>query len=70
MRRYVLRRLAVGVLQALGITIAVFFVIRALPADPVSRIVGMNPTEDSIRQARHALGLDMSLFQQLLQQGC
>jgi len=27
-RRYVLRRLAVGVLQALGITIAVFFVIR------------------------------------------
>ncbi len=66
MRRYVLRRLAVGVLQALGITIAVFFVIRALPADPVSRIVGMNPTPDSIRQARHALGLDMSLFQQLL----
>ena len=66
MRRYVLRRLAVGVLQALGITIAVFFVIRALPADPVSRIVGMNPTPESIAQARRALGLDMSLFQQLL----
>ena len=62
MGRYVLKRGAIGLIQALGITIVVFFVIRALPADPVARLVGFNATEDVYAQAQASLGLDQSVW--------
>ena len=63
--RFILRRLAVFVVQLVGITLAVFVVIRLLPADPAAQLVGLNATEESYAQARHTLGLDRSMLRQL-----
>jgi len=56
--RYVIKRLGIGAMQLLFLVIAVFFVIRLLPADPVSRFVGLNPSEEAYAQAERNLGLD------------
>jgi ABC-type dipeptide/oligopeptide/nickel transport system permease component len=64
--RYILKRLAIGVVQLLGLTIAVFFLIRLMPADPVSRFVGINPSKQAYDQAAKAIGVDRPLITQLL----
>jgi ABC-type dipeptide/oligopeptide/nickel transport system permease component len=56
---------AIGVLQVAGITLAVFFVIRSLPADPVARLVGFNATPAVYENAKRSLGLDQSVWAQL-----
>ena len=56
--RYILKRFAVGSLQLLFLVIAVFFLIRLLPADPVSRFVGLNSSAEAYAQAERSLGLD------------
>ena len=63
--RFILRRLAVFLLQLAGITLAVFVIIRLLPADPAAQLVGLNATAESYEQARHTLGLDRSMLRQL-----
>lgn len=63
--RYVVRRLAVGVLQLLLLTIAIFFLIRLLPADPVSRFVGLNSSAEAYAQAERNIGLDRPVLTQL-----
>lgn len=63
--RYISKRLLIGVLQLLGLTIAVFFIIRILPADPVSRLVGMNASAEAYAQAARQLGLDRPVLEQL-----
>ena len=64
--RFVLRRLAIFVLQLAGITAAVFVAIRLLPADPAAQLVGMNATPDTYAQARHTLGLDLPMWRQVV----
>ena len=63
--RYVIRRVAVGLIQLLGLVIAVFFLIRLLPADPVSRFVGLNSSAEAYAQAERNLGLDRPVIVQL-----
>ncbi|MCC5973695.1 MAG: ABC transporter permease [Rubellimicrobium sp.] len=63
--RSISRRLLIGLIQLLGLTIAVFFLIRLLPADPVSRLVGMNASEQAYAQAQAQLGLDKPVLEQL-----
>lgn len=63
--KYLLRRLALTFVQLFGIVIAVFFLIRLLPADPVARLVGLLATEDAYNQAKASLGLDRPLGTQL-----
>ncbi len=63
--RYITRRFLIGLLQLIGLTIAVFFIIRLLPADPVSRLVGMNSSADAYAQAARQLGVDRPLLAQL-----
>lgn len=63
--RYILRRIAVGLIQLLGLVIAVFFLIRLLPADPVSRFVGLNSSAEAYAQAERNLGLDRPIMVQL-----
>jgi ABC-type dipeptide/oligopeptide/nickel transport system permease component len=63
--RYIVRRLLIGVLQLAGLTIAVFFIIRLLPADPVSRLVGMNASTEAYDQAAALLGVDRPILEQL-----
>jgi ABC-type dipeptide/oligopeptide/nickel transport system permease component len=64
--RFVLRRLGISVVQLLGLVVAVFFLIRLLPADPVARLVGMNASPTAYAQAAHSLGLDQPLLTQFL----
>ncbi len=63
--RYVLGRVAVGLVQLFVLTIAVFFLIRLLPADPVSRFVGLNSSPEAYAQAEQNLGLDRPVLTQL-----
>ena len=65
MASYIFRRILIGLIQAAGITLVIFFVIRALPADPVARLVGFNSTEDVYNQAKASLGLDRTVSEQL-----
>jgi len=62
---YIARRTLIGVIQLFCLVIAVFFLIRLLPADPVSRLVGLNSSEEAYIQAASQLGLDRPLFEQL-----
>lgn len=63
--RYIFRRFLIGLVQLSGLTIAVFFLIRLLPADPVSRLVGMNASPEAYAQAERQLGLDRPVMTQL-----
>jgi ABC-type dipeptide/oligopeptide/nickel transport system permease component len=63
--RYILRRVAIGLVQLLVLVVAVFFLIRLLPADPVSRFVGLNASAEAYAQAEASLGLDRPLPTQL-----
>lgn len=63
--QYISKRLLIGVLQLFFLVIAVFFLIRLLPADPVSRLVGLNSSAEAYAQAARQLGLDRSLWDQL-----
>lgn len=65
MLRYILRRLLIGVVQLFCLVIVVFFLIRLLPADPVSRLVGLNSSPAAYAQAARQLGLDAPLLEQL-----
>jgi ABC-type dipeptide/oligopeptide/nickel transport system permease component len=62
--RYILRRVAIAIPQLIGITIAVFLLIRLMPADPVARLLGMFSTENAYRMAQEKLGLDKPLYEQ------
>ena len=62
---FVLRRLGVSTLQLLALALAVFFLIRALPADPVARLVGQNPTPEAYASAKRSIGLDEPVTTQL-----
>jgi len=61
---YIAKRAGIGLLQAIGITVVVFFVIRSLPADPVARLVGFNASPEVYAQAQASLGLDRSVWEQ------
>jgi ABC-type dipeptide/oligopeptide/nickel transport system permease component len=67
LRRFLIRRLLTGSIQMLGLTLAVFFLVRLLPADPVSRLVGMNASPEAYAQAQRSLGLDKPVFAQLME---
>ncbi|MDE0801146.1 MAG: ABC transporter permease [Rhodospirillaceae bacterium] len=62
--RFTLRRLAVGLVQLSVLIVAVFFLIRLLPADPVSRFVGLNASPEAYALAEQSLGLDLPALEQ------
>lgn len=51
--------------QLLVVVVATFLLLRVLPVDPTSRIVGVVATDDARRQARVSLGIDASIWEQL-----
>jgi ABC-type dipeptide/oligopeptide/nickel transport system permease component len=63
--RFIIRRVLIAIVQLVGISLVVFFLIRLLPADPVARLVGMNATPAAYAQAEASIGLDRSVMQQL-----
>jgi ABC-type dipeptide/oligopeptide/nickel transport system permease component len=63
--RYILRRLAIAIVQLAVISVAVFFLMRALPSDPVGHLVGFNASPEAIAHVRHMLNLDQPVLIQL-----
>src|SRR5207248_7228275 len=66
MGAFLLRRIALLVPVVLGITLAVFFLIRLIPGDPARTLLGIHATPDLIAAVRHTLGLDQSVAAQYL----
>lgn len=64
MARFIIRRLGLSVIQLAILIVAVFFLIRWLPADPVSRFVGLNASPEAYARAEANLGLDEPVLQQ------
>lgn len=63
--RFILKRLAFIVPQLLIVLIGTFFLLRWLPVDPTSRVVGFVATDAARAQARATLGIDVSQGTQL-----
>ncbi|MBA2740714.1 MAG: ABC transporter permease [Actinobacteria bacterium] len=64
MLRFVVRRLFLLVPILIGLSLLVFFWIRALPGSPAEALLGERATPDSIAQARDQYGLDDPLYVQ------
>jgi ABC-type dipeptide/oligopeptide/nickel transport system permease component len=62
---FLLRRLVMAGFQLVGLVLVVFFAIRALPADPVARLVGFNASREAYLSSQKALGLDRPVMVQL-----
>jgi ABC-type dipeptide/oligopeptide/nickel transport system permease component len=61
---FIARRALTALVQLFGVAVAVFFLIRLMPADPVARLVGLNATPEAYAQSEKALGLDQPLLTQ------
>jgi peptide/nickel transport system permease protein len=58
MAAYLVRRLVQAVLILLGVSFITFFLLYALPADPVRQIAGRSATPETVENIRRQLGLD------------
>lgn len=63
---FVIRRLLATVLVMLALSLAVYLIFYALPADPARLGCGKPCTPDRLEQARHFMQLDQSVLQQYL----
>src|SRR5947209_8572324 len=64
MLRFVVRRLLLLVPILIGLSILVFFWIRALPGTPAESLLGEHATPQAVTQIRHQYGLDKPLYVQ------
>lgn len=66
MFRYFLYRLAAVVPVLLGVSVAVFVMVRLVPGDPVQIMFANQamPTPERVEEMRHQLGLDLPIWQQ------
>ncbi|MBB5956825.1 peptide/nickel transport system permease protein [Saccharothrix tamanrassetensis] len=58
LRRYAVRRLAIGAVQVLAVVTVVFLLVQALPGDAAVALAGDNPDPRRIGEIRAAMGLD------------
>lgn len=66
MSRFVVRRLLQMVPVLFGLTLLLFFWVRALPGDPARTLLGRHSTPQALAQVRAQLGLDKSVPEQYL----
>src|SRR5690349_15105487 len=64
MLRYVVRRLLLLVPILLGVSLLIFFWIRALPGSPAESLLGERATPQLVARYRHTFGLDRPLYVQ------
>lgn len=64
MSRWLVQRLAWGLLVLLVVSVLVFLVTQALPGDVARIILGRDATPQQVADLRHQLGLDQPLFTQ------
>ena len=58
MLTFIARRLLAAAPMLIGVSIAAFLLLHALPGDPATAILGQRATEENIRQFRESEGLD------------
>ncbi len=66
MLRYVVRRLLLLVPILLGVSLLIFFWIRALPGSPAEALLGERATPQLVHQLRQRYGLDKPVYRQYL----
>ncbi len=66
MLRFTISRLASGLLTALIVVSATFFIIRLVPGDPATAMAAPNATPAQVDRVRENLGLDEPLWRQYL----
>jgi len=66
MKRYILERVAYSLLVMWAVATLVFFMMRAIPGDPVRAMVGFEADPQTVAQIRHNLGLDQPFIVQYL----
>ncbi len=64
--QYIFRRLILAIPTLLGVTIAVFLLIRLIPGDPARIIAGVTASDEEVRRIRVELGLTKPLHVQYL----
>ena len=64
MRLYLLKRVLYSLLVMWGVATLVFFMLRAIPGDPVTVILGEEATPAAVEQLRRNLGLDGPFYVQ------
>jgi len=68
MLRYIVRRLLLLVPILLGLSILVFFWVRALPGTPISSLLGERATPQLVKQYRERYGFNEPVYKQYLKQ--
>lgn len=63
---FIIKRLFLMLIVLFGVSVVVFVVARAIPADPVGAILGGNAPIELVDEMRRRLGLDKPLFDQFL----
>src|SRR3954451_10732724 len=66
MRRYVVGRLAQVVPVLLGVALIVFLLVRLIPGDPATSMLGSRATPELVARVRGQLGLDLPLWKQFV----
>ena len=64
MLRYVVRRLLLMGVTVIGLVTVVFFLLRAIPGDPATYMLGDYATEESVAALKQQLGLDRPVYEQ------
>lgn len=64
MGTYIARRLVQLVPVVFGITLVLFFLLRLLPGDPATAMLGDRATDDAVVRLNHHLGLDRPIYVQ------
>jgi peptide/nickel transport system permease protein len=64
MKKFILRRLFLGVIVLFGVAFLTFFLARVVPSDPAAKWAGPRATPDQIAKATVDLGLDKPLYVQ------
>jgi peptide/nickel transport system permease protein len=65
MLSYITRRILLAIPVLIGIIVVVFFLIRAIPGDPCSSLLGERATEEACERFNEANGLNEPIFVQL-----
>jgi len=63
---FIIKRLFLMLVVLFGVSVVVFVVARAIPADPVGAILGGNAPLDVVEDMTRRLGLDKPLFDQFV----
>ncbi|NPV86658.1 MAG: ABC transporter permease [Anaerolineae bacterium] len=64
MKKFILRRLLLGIIVLLGVALLTFFLARVVPSDPAAKWAGPRATPEQIARATIELGLDKPLYVQ------